>query len=185
MRRVPLLALGLVLAVVLSSGCERIGRPDLPEPSVDAEETTKTAIFFSTGRSLLQEDRVVDARDPEAAALKELLDAEPRLNPDVAVVQPVAKVRSVKLADGVLTIDWSREVLDFEAEPREKVLALAAVLRTMGEFSQVEKVRFTVEGRESGSLGGKDVERFWGRVSLKGQPWPVLRAQEATAAEEP
>jgi hypothetical protein len=39
----------------------------------------------------------------------------------------------------------------------------------------VKFVRFTVEGKEEGSIGGKDVEKFWGTVSLKGQPWKVVR----------
>jgi hypothetical protein len=57
-----------------------------------------------------------------------------------------------------------------------------------GQFPEVEKVRFTVEGQEDGEVGGKDVRAFWGGVSLTDQPWNVLRPAPVTdeeAATEP
>ena len=143
---------------------------------------------FSTGRTLVQEPRLINADDKYADAIAQLLGAQPEVATDIAIVQPVAEVKSVTFEDGTITIDWSAEVLDFEATDQEKSLALAAILTTMGEFEEVEQVAFTVEGQTDGEIEGKDVEDFWGRVSLLGSPWDVLRgpkpSEDATEAVE-
>jgi len=165
-----------VLAVSLLAGCaQQNAGNDIPEPKNLAAETTETAVFFSTGRSLLEERKIVDAKDIYETTLKELLRALPEVNPDVAIVQPEAEFNSVTFEDGVITIDWKKEILDFEAEPKEERLAFASLLMTFGRFSEVEKLRMTVEGKESGKIGGKDIEEFWGDVSLKDQPFAVMR----------
>ena len=98
---------------------------------------------------------------------------------------PRPRSSSVTLGDdGVLVIDWSPEVLDFEATDDEKVLALAAILRTFGQFDEVKKVKFTVGGKAEGTANGKDIEDFWGRISLIGQPWDVLRAPVEPGSDE-
>lgn len=159
------------------AGCSRPGA-GIPDPKGIPEKTRKVSIFFSTGRTLIEERRVVDAQDVYRSTLQELLDAEPRENVSVAIVQPDARMRSVAFKKGIVVIDWSREVLKFDAEPKEKLLAWAAILRTLGQFPEVKKVEFTVEGKTDGTIGGKKVRSFWGNVSLRGQPWKVLRAKK-------
>jgi hypothetical protein len=170
------LAAGLVLAAVAvaATGCRQAGQ-GIPAPKGLPAETRQVSVFFSTGRTLFEEKRVVDARNVYLRTVQELVLASPQTNADVAIVQPVAPVRSVEVTGGVATLDWGREVLDFRASGPEKVLALAAFLRTLGQFPEVTKVRFTVEGRVDGRIGGKDVARFWGSIGLRGQPWAVLR----------
>lgn len=167
----------ILFSLVTMSGCSGGLRPagDIPEPSMAAEETTQTSVFYSTGRSLLQEHKLVDASAVYENTLTELLLATPEENAEVAVVQPVAGFNSVTFDDGVITIDWKPEILDFEADPSEKRLALAAVLATFGQFPEVERVMFTVDGETSGDIDGKSIHDFWVDVSLKGQPWAVLR----------
>lgn len=183
------LAVAALALAVAGTGCSRSAR--IPEPTGLPRETTATSVYFATGRSIVEERLVVPADDPYRAALEFWLQARSVEHPEIAIVQPQATVRSMTLDDsGVLTIDWSADVLDFEAEPKEKMIALAGILRTLGEFPEVKKVRFTVEGKTSGTASnGKDIEAFWGTVSLKGQPWDVLRRpsqdQESTAAPTP
>ena len=189
MRRPSLtVVVALVLATVAVaplSACSLRRTQEIPEPRGLAQETTQTALFYSTGRSLLEERRVVDATDTYSATLKELLAALPESNPDIAIVQPEAGFNSVTLSsDGVLTIDWKKEVLDFEAEPKEKRLAFASLLMTFGGFDEVEKLRFTVDGKDSGTIGDKDIADFWGEVSLKGQPFAVMRPPVQTPKGE-
>jgi hypothetical protein len=180
-------AAAVLTIAVLFGGCVRAGS-NIPDPAGVARETTNTFVYFSTGRSLVEEERVVDAKNVYGATLDELLAAKPERNTKIAIVQPVAKVRGVTFKDGVLTIDWSREVLSFAAEPKEKLIALAAVLRTFGQFPEVKKVSFTVEGATEGKLDGRDVQAFWGSVSLKAQPWDVIRSKpvskDASSAAE-
>ncbi|MBA4371193.1 MAG: hypothetical protein C0418_06430 [Coriobacteriaceae bacterium] len=171
-------AAALLLAL---AGCTR--GVDVPPPTDLPSETTVTQVYYATGRSLVQERAVVDASDAYASTLRVLLAAQPKTNEQIAIVQPVAEVRSVTFDDGTITVDWSADVLAFEAEPDEKRIALAGILRTFGEFAEVDKVRFTVEGKVSGTAGGRDIEAFWGDVSLQGQPWDVLRPPSGEASE--
>jgi len=174
MRRLPrIVAAATLVAALALAGCTA----SIPDPGGVPAATRTAYVYFATGRSLVEESRVVDAGDPYAATLREWLKAAPEINTEIAIVQPEAKVNSVTLKDGVATVDWSAEVLDFEAEPQEKVIALAGVLRTLGQFPEIKKVGFTVEGKTSGQVNGKDVEAFWGDVSLKGQPWDAARPQ--------
>jgi len=174
MRRLALIVLVAALAAAtMLAGCTS----DIPEPTGVPAKTRSAYLYFATGRSLVEESRVIDASDPYAAILREWLKATPEINADIAIVQPEAEIRSVTLKDGVATVDWSRAVLKFEAEPQEKLIALGGILRTLGQFPEVKKVAFTVEGKTTGTIDGKDIQAFWGDVSLKGQPWDAARPQ--------
>lgn len=178
--------LGMILVgLLLAAGCGG-STAGIPEPRDLPEETVQVSVFFSSGRTLVEEPRVVDAGDVYRATLRELLEALPVLNTDIAVVQPEADVRSAILTEGELTIDWSPEVLAFEADDQEKVLALAAILATMGQFPEIETVRFKVDGKSDGTIDGADVIDFWGNVTLRAQPWKVMRVPdpEVGAASE-
>ncbi len=164
-----------VLITAALAGCAPAARQDVPPPSAGLPERTEiVSVYYATGRSLLEERKTVDADNRYVATLEVLLAGEPK-NPNVAIVQPDAKFESATLADGVLTIDWDRAVLDFEADPEEYHLAWAGLLLTFGQFPDVEKLAFTVEGKTSGEIDGKDIEEFWGKVTLKDQPWAVTR----------
>ncbi|MDH4139421.1 MAG: GerMN domain-containing protein [Coriobacteriia bacterium] len=181
-----ILASTALLAVVMIGGCSGGVRPatDLPAPEDLAQETTQTSVFYSTGRSLLEERKVVDSTRIYEATLEELLLAYPESNPNVAIVQPAVTAAGVTFSGGVVTIDWPAEILDFEAEDGEERIALASILTTFGQFDEVEKVQFTVEGKASGEASnGKDVEAFWGSVSLTGQPWDVIRLTRGSSDE--
>lgn len=170
-----LLVLALGSLVLVASGCSRPGA-DLPMPDDVARETTETAVVYATGRSLYEERHIVDAENVYLSTLEKWLEAMPTGNLDIALVQPQSRVLGAELDDeGVLTIDWSFEVLEFEATPDEQLIALAGLLRTLGQFPEVEYVRFTVEGEIEGEIGGRSVEAFWGDVTLAGQPWEAIR----------
>ena len=179
--RFLIVSLVAVLATAGLAGCSgRVASNDIPMPEGVSEDTTQTSVFYSTGRSLLQEHRVVAQSTIYESTLKELLLASPEENPGVAVVQPVAKVNSVTFAKGLVTVDWAASVLTFEAEPAEKRLALASILATFGQFPEVKQVKFTVEGKTDGEIDGKDVKAFWGAVSLINQPWDVLHIKSSS-----
>jgi hypothetical protein len=179
------LAAALLVATFAIAGCssdERLGA-NLPEAEVVSEETTITGVFFATGRTIVEERRIVDGTDVYMATMDEWLAATPEENTEIAIVQPEAEVLGITLEDGVLTIDWSAEVLDFEATESEQLVALASVLRMFGQFPEVEQVRFTVEGVEEGEVNGKDVRAFWGSATLIEQPWDVFRPQPRESSE--
>lgn len=171
-------ALFLVLAVfVLSTvaiGCR--SSADIPEPTIKVSEKTKAVlVYYSTGNTIVEEKHIVpDSKSIIKTALNEVLAAKPQQNKDIAIVQPECKVLDANVDEkGAATINFSKEVLDFEALPKEKVLAYGAIVQTLKQFKEVKSVKFLVEGKDNGTVNGKDVRRFWGSVSLIGQPWPL------------
>jgi hypothetical protein len=64
----------------------------------------------------------------------------------------------------------------FTIQPRVTRMGVAAgqlvIVRPGGGKDAPE---FTVEGKDSGSVGRMDVAKFWGFVGLNGQPWKVIR----------
>ena len=171
-------AIALVAGLLVLPGCGPRVADDLPDPTAGlSEQTTETVIYYATGRTLLGEVRVIDRTAPYEDALRTLLEALPESNQEVAIVQPVAGYNSVTVEDGIVTIDWQPEVLDFEAEDAEERLAYASILATFGVFPEIEQVRFLVDGKEDGQIDGKEIRDFWGSVSLNGQPWDVIRVK--------
>jgi hypothetical protein len=169
-----LAAVAAIAVSLLVAGCQT--GSNIPEPQNLPKETTSVSVFYSTGRTLVEEPTVVDATDLYRATLEKMLEAQPTKNTDIAIVQTTAEVLSAELDDeGLLTVDWSSEVLSFEAEPDEKRLAYASIMMTLGQFPEVKKVQFTVNGQTEGEIGGMQVADFWGDVSLVDQPWNVLR----------
>ncbi len=169
------LLVSLLAALLLLSGCgsRRFGG-EVPEPTSIPERTVKVSVFFSTGRSISREARIVDAEDVYAATFAEVIEARPE-NEKAPVVQPTAPVRSVTFQNGLVTVDWDRAVLDFEAQPEEYEFAWAAMVLTFGQFPEVERLAFTVEGKTDGEIDGKDVSKFWGAVTLADSPWDIAR----------
>lgn len=84
-------------------------------------------------------------------------------------------LRSIKLADGLATVDFSRELeSNFTGGDTQGIRTVSAVLRTLGQFPTVERVQFLVEGHPVDTLGGM--------LSLS-DPLPVIRP--AGAAPSP
>ena len=162
-----------LIALVALGGCSSLGQ-NTPQPTNLPAETTETQVFFSTGTTLVKESRIVDANNAPAATMAELIKAAPVYNQAIAIVQPNAKVLSVTVKNGTANVDWSADVLKFKASDREKVLAWASVLYTLGQFPDIKHVTFSVEGKTAGTAGGKDIQTFWGKISLKNQPWSPM-----------
>ncbi|MDP2181279.1 MAG: GerMN domain-containing protein [Actinomycetota bacterium] len=176
---IGLAALVSAALLLLSAGCNS-GSPGIPDPKDLPTETTSTAVFFSTGRSLVSEPVRVDATNAIEETVREMLKSAPTVNRDIAIVQTTAELLSFSMDEstGVVTLDWAGDVLAFDAEPAEKRLAYAAILMTLGQFPEVEMVRFTVEGKDTGVIDGRDIQVFWVDVSLMDQPWDALRPPE-------
>lgn len=170
-----LLAIAFLTLVGGATGCLS---SDVPPPTVDMPEKTRDiSVFYATGRTIVEERHIVeDSKDIIKTALNESLKAQPQDNPDIAIVQPECKVLDVKLdKKGVATVNFSKEILDFDAERKEKALAYGAILETLKQFDEIKSFKFQVEGKEKGMVGGKDIQKFWGDISLSGQPWPIVK----------
>ncbi len=166
-------------------GCGGDARP-IPPPSTELVEgeTTAVSVFYPDGKVLIEERHVVAAdRDLVKTALDRLFEAEPQ-EFEVAVVLPSASIRAVKVdgKTGVCTVDFSKEILDFPDESEKaRIVAFAAIIETLKQFPEITAVTFLVEGKASGAIDGKQINAFWGNVTLPEDPIPITRETPPTA----
>lgn len=79
-------------------------------------------------------------------------------------------VNSVVVSDGVAVVDFDiRIISNFEEIPHSsttETLAIYSIVNTLTEFDDIEKVKITIEGKESGQVDEYYVENFWGHIGL-------------------
>jgi hypothetical protein len=80
------------------------------------------------------------------------------------------KVNSVKLENGLVVVDFSKEIItNTEEIPHSsttEILAIFSIVDTLTEFKEIEKVRITIEGKQEGQIDGLYIEDFWGHVGI-------------------
>lgn len=167
-----------VAALALAGGAcaDEAPEPGASPPATVSPETTTTTVYFlidSEGRTWLAPERHrVPSADVPQGAVEALVRGDTQ-DPDHFSPYPRgARVLSVLVSDGTATVDWSAEVLEASVGAAVESLAIQAVVWTLTEFSGVERVRLTVEGRAAGEASnGRVIEDWWGHVGLAGQPF--------------
>lgn len=89
------------------------------------------------------------------------------------ILQPFAhgtRILGLIEENGVITVNFSKEILESKADVAVETALLDAVTLTLSQFSKVQEVRVQVEGKESGAVDGKDVGKFLGHGGLERQP---------------
>ena len=123
-----------------------------PQPTASPSPTRRVTLelWFAKGGKLFPTRRTTTFRPAVARlALTALLRGpsalERRAGVESAVPEGVA-VSGISLADGVATVDLSRDISGTSSE-EELRLALAQILYTVTQFRSVKAVRFEIEGR--------------------------------------
>jgi germination protein M len=93
---------------------------------------------------------------------------------------PDAHLLGITEANGVVTVDFGKEILKGQADAKGEQALLNALSLTVSQFDGVKGVRVQVEGKEQGTVEGKEVADFLGHGGLKRQP---LTADESTVLE--
>lgn len=171
----------IVLLIIVVAGCSRgiTTESSVPPPTSElaTTETTAISVFYPTGKIVIEERRVVPVQENLVeVALKEVYKADPEKF-EIVIVQPRARVLSVEVDDnGLCTINFSKEMLDFPEDSRQaKLVAFAAIVETLKQFENIKEFQILVEGKSSGEIDGRSIEEFWGDISLKKQPFPINR----------
>lgn len=177
------LSLLLLLAAITAWGCTK---SEPVEPSQEQkveegeeegikEETVALTLYFryNTGtREWLapQERTVPGVTDPYRAAMEELIKGPTPDSQLYPVLPNTVKVLEIGVADGVCTVNVSKEILtdanQVGVSASGEELALSAIADTLTEFEEVSKVKLLIEGVQSGMVEGRFVEDFWGHMGL-------------------
>lgn len=132
-----------------------------------------TLYFAASGETdfyLVRETREISVSgDLYKSVLEELIKG-----PDTGELYPVipsdVRVNSVKISDSTANVDFSKEIItNFEEIPHSsttEILAIFSIVNTLTEFEEIERVKITIEGKDSGEIDGLYVEDFWGHVGI-------------------
>lgn len=139
-------------------------------------KTTVTIYYLVEGSSDLflapERHKVAKTEAIARAALDELLHGTAQDEDHTMPFPKAAKVNSVVIKDKLATVDWNAGVLEGSGGSEVEALAIQSIVYTLTEFPTISTVRFTVEGKDSGTASnGRRIEDFWGAVGLAGQPW--------------
>jgi hypothetical protein len=74
---------------------------------------------------------------------------------------------------GIVAVNFGHEILEGKTDAKSEQALLNAIALTVSQFEGVREVRVQVEGKEYGSVKGKDVAGFLGFSGLKRQPLAV------------
>jgi germination protein M len=159
-----------VLAILLLSGCtasdpnnkiqsgngtEQV--PKLTDPVKITEETIPVKVYFGThdARYVVAEVRMLKKDAQLMQHAMEALVAGPKHPELVAVVPAASKVKSVVVRDRTAYVDFSGELVTrgFGGSSKE-ILAVGAIVNTLTEFPDVERVQILVEGKKVSTLFG-------------------------------
>jgi len=142
------------------------------------------ALSLLTGPALLTAPiGAAPVMTPTTVALPAPAPAQDALNALIAradsPLPPSTKLLSVRVANGLATVDFSREMRDnFTDGDSGETRTVNAILSTLGRFPTISRVQILVEGQPVDSLGGL--------LSLP-DPLPVIRpaSDAATGPQAP
>lgn len=120
---------------------------------------------------LVPERRSISGTEAVArAALQELIKG-PEKQGLISVIPKDTEIRSIKISDGLATVDFSKEVLNANVGSEGEVLGIWQIVNTLTEFPSIRRVMFLVEGRDRGKINGREIQEWWGHVGLFDQPF--------------
>ncbi|HZD59165.1 MAG TPA: GerMN domain-containing protein [Anaerolineae bacterium] len=182
-RSLILLIVLLLLLSIALIGCPQLvprqptGRTTEPtiSPTTTTEKETTITLYFIEEREdtmfLVPEKRSIPQTKAIArAALEELIKGSKQPG-RFSVIPPETKIRSVKIANGLATVDFSKEVLNANVGAPGEELGIAQIVNTLTEFPTINRVMFLVEGRDRGTIDGREIQDWWGHVGLSDQPF--------------
>lgn len=171
-RQVIYAILGCLLMVGLLAGCspEQAGKippavngaavtPQKPVTTVKPviAETVPVKVYFGThnARYLVAEIHQLKPGPQLMQQAVETLAKGPRSSDLVAVLPKATKVKSLVVRDRMAIVDFSAELVKrgFGGSATE-ILAVAAIVNTLTEFPEVERVQILVEGKKTDTLFG-------------------------------
>lgn len=124
------------------------------------------------GELVAEEHIVPETSNMPKRALQELIRGEPKNRNAFLVFPKKTRVLTVKIEDGVATVNFSKEVLDTKSiSKKAETVGIASIVATLTEFKEIDKVRFLVEGKDKGKIDGKNIEDWWGYGGIKKQPF--------------
>ncbi len=153
--------LAVLLVIVLLGGCaiRREAAPGKPEPEAPPPATARVTVYFGDKQAVwlvpeVREVPVTEDANLPLVALKELVRG-PTSSDLVRVIPEGTRVLSVEVKDGVAYANFSRELQSKHwGGSTGETFTVYAIVNTLTEFPEIEKVMLLIEGQVIGTLAG-------------------------------
>ena len=152
-----LAAVFIMLSVILLSSC------------------TRTVVLYFASMDDNEFYLVPETRDIETAGdiyletVRQLIQG-PRQQGSYPTLPSDVKVNSVKVSERLAVVDFDiRIISNMEEIPHSsstETLAIYSIVNTLTAFEEIDRVRITIEGKESGTVQDFYVEDFWGHIGI-------------------
>ena len=138
-------------------------------PEKKVESTLSVTLYYpdDSGMKIIAVKRdVKPSPDKYTAVMKSLMSGTDKKG-TVDIIPKTAKLRSVKVKDGVAKVDFSRELVkDFNGGSTGEEMLVGSIVDTLTEFSEVKKVQILVEGKAVDTIAGHmDTEKPISRMT--------------------
>ena len=138
-------------------------------PEKKVESTLSVTLYYpdDSGMKIIAVKRdVKPSPDKYTAVMKSLMSGTDKKG-TVDIIPKTAKLRSVKVKDGVAKVDFSRELVkDFNGGSTGEEMLVGSIVDTLTEFSEVKKVQILVEGKAVDTIAGHmDTEKPLSRMT--------------------
>lgn len=179
----------IILLLITMLGCSK--KVELPSAE-KAEPLVEITLYAPSPENLTGVTLKIPKKDYTPQRILRYLvrqkDNKPLISKDQGLVSrhrpflPIGtKIISVKVKKGLATVNFSRDVLRVYGDKKMQTIAVAAIVMTLKEIKSIKVVKFQIEGREKGKikvegiiegkLEERNIEDWWGEVTLKEQPW--------------
>jgi len=136
--------------------------------------TRKISLYFAVSTDtdvyLTEEIREIPVSKELYKNVVEELVKGPESDQFFPTIPSNVKVNSVKISEGTATVDFSKEIItNFQEIPHSTTterLAIFSIVNTLTEFEEINKIKITIEGKDSGQVDGLYIEDFWGHVGI-------------------
>lgn len=150
----------LLLCAVIIGGCSEMNQT---APQTDGAKQEAKQISFivyraaSDGIEVLLPEKITIADNGKTLpenALEALVSTKPQDGKMMDVIPVGTKVRSLKIANGVATADFSKELAKKGMGSYDEMMLCYAITNTLTEFPEIKKVQILVEGKKVITLSG-------------------------------
>ena len=133
-------------------------------PEKKAESAMSMTLYYPELIAVKRD--VKPSPDKYVAVMKSLMSGTDKKG-TVDIIPKTAKLRSVKVKDGVAKVDFSRELIkDFNGGSTGEEMLVGSIVDTLTEFSEVKKVQILVEGKAVDTIAGHmDTEKPLSRMT--------------------
>lgn len=168
-----LLTLGAMIITGCASSVPAVQSSDITKPIPIEGQTSQTpnadnslqhtpdkmaiTVYRATNDAmyLVPEVHIVPKNDHPAKTAIDLLLAPPSTTNVVSTVPQGAKLKHISIKDHIAYVDFSDKIIkNSTGGSASEMLLVGAIVNTLTEFSEIEKVQILVEGKQVGTISG-------------------------------